>query len=266
MILQSKTDAELITEFIENKNEKAFDILLRRHYQRLYKRFVAHINDQDIAHDLCQTLWMRVLSNLPKYKNNDKFENFLNTIASNLIKDYWRDNKSGMETSLYDDEGKTIERTGLVNRDNTSIDEESRFINKEAVNTLIYKLIPATPCDQRIIYLLRHESEYWDDRQPMQWQHLADLNALDVEETCDLFLQARNKLIMHSHSNDHSINLECIENLIFLVWTQSQRVNKQKKLTEQYFADLLNIPVNTLKTRYRACVKDLSEGMRQWQQ
>lgn len=266
MNLQDLSDGELIQVFVDDRNERAFDTLLRRHYQRLYHRFLGKIRNEATAHDLCQTLWMRVLSHLSDYKDDQKFEHYLNTIASNLLKDHWRGDKSSSEVSLYGDEDDAMgEAAALDQVMDSEIDEERNFINREAIDVLINKVIPSLPCDQRLVYLLRHEAELWDDAQPFEWQHMAELNGMAVEEVSELFINARDKLVQHANGGNGESALECIENLVFLMWTQTGRIDKRSKLTEQYFADLLNMPVNTFKTRYRASVKALGEGMKQWQ-
>jgi RNA polymerase sigma-70 factor (ECF subfamily) len=265
MSLEPLSDGELIREFVDASNERAFDTLLRRHYQRLHRRLSAKLRDEDKAHDLCQTLWMRVLNNLAEYKDDQKFEHYLNTIASNLLKDHWRSNRSDSEVSLFDEEGADAsEYGGFDQLADPGIDEERQYINRSAINTLINKVIPALPCEQRLIYLLRHESEFWDGKQPLQWQHLAEMNDLDVEQASELFQSVRDKLVKAGNGGADKPELDCMENLVFLLWTQSHRVDKRSKLTEQYFADLLNLPVNTFKTRYRASVKALGEGMEKW--
>jgi len=265
MSLQSLSDGELIREFVDAGNQRAFDTLLRRHYQRLHRRLSGKLRDEDQAHDLCQTLWMRVLNNLADYKDDQKFEHYLNTIASNLLKDHWRGDKSNSEVSLFDEEGSDVsEYGGFDQLGDASADEERQYINRSAIDALVHQVIPALPCDQRLIYLLRHESEFWDSKQPLQWQHLAEMNDLDVEQTSEIFQNVRDKLIRAGNGGTVDVELDCLENLVFLLWTQSQRLDKRNKLTEQYFADLLNMPVNTFKTRYRASVKALGEGMEKW--
>jgi len=265
MSLQSLSDGELIKEFVDNRNERAFDTLLRRHYQRLYKRFLGKIRNEATAHDLSQTLWMRVLSHLTDYRDDQKFEHYLNTIASNLIKDHWRGDRSGAEISLYEEGEDDVGEAAAIDQvAGSEIDEERHFINREAINALVHDVIPGLPCDQRLVYLLRHEAELWDDGQPFEWQHLAELNGMDVDEVSTLFTAARDKLVQNMNGTKKHEPLDCIENLVFLMWTQTSRVDKKSRLTEQYFSDLLNIPVNTFKTRYRASVKALGEGMQQW--
>ncbi len=265
MNLQSLTDGELIHEFVDARNQHAFDTLLRRHYQRLFRRFAAKIRDDDQAHDLCQTLWMRVLGNLADYRDDQKFEHYLNTIASNLLKDHWRGDRSASEVSLFDDEGADASEYGAFElQGDDGIDEERRALGREAMETLVHQVIPSLSCEQRLVYLLRHESEFWDEAQPLEWQHLAELNGLEVETAWRIFRDTRDKLLQYANGKLDTVDMDCLDNLVFLVWTQARRADKREKLTEQYFADLLNIPVNTFKTRYRASLKSLAEGMEKW--
>ena len=266
MSLQELSDSALIRDFIDGGNQSAFDTLLRRHYQRLHGRIASKIRDEDVAHDLCQTLWMRVLSNLAEYKDDQKFEHYLNTIASNLMKDHWRGDRSGQEVSLHDEEGEDASDQLFSSGENAgNIDEERKLISREAIDTLINKVIPSLSCEQRLVYLLRHESEFWDEKQPFHWQHLAELNGLDPEEAARIFEDVRNKLVRFGNGGGQAVELSCEENLVFLLWTQAHRMDKSARLTEQYFADLLNMPLNTFKTRYRASVKAIGEGMAEWQ-
>ncbi len=262
-MLKESSDGELISLFINNKREDAFDVLLRRYYNKCYNRFNAKLHDEQLSHDLCQKLWMRVLNNLPDYQDNDKFEHYLNTIISNLLKDEWRSRGNKDELSIESETGEfLIEREIATTDDRTSIESELNF--KQAVDELVNKLIPALPCDQRLVFLLRHESEYWDDKQPLQWQHVAELNNVDISEAYRLFETSRDKLMINTTHAKQTHDLSCEEQTVFLLWTQAQRPDKSKKYTEKYFANLLNMPVNTFKTKYRASLKTLSAGLSQW--
>ena len=263
-LLENKTDGELIALYVSEKQEKAFDVLLRRHYNKIHKRFCNYLKDEHTANDLCQQLWMRVLSSLKDYQHSGKFEHYINTIATNILKDHWRSKNVKSELPIHDDEGKLITEYEPVDDLNQSSTEKD-LIMKETVNHLIHKLIPSLPCDQRLVYLLRHESEYWDDKQQLQWQHLADLNNLDVEEVSNKFEETRDKLFKNATHEDAFSELECEEKIIFLLWTQAQRIDKKKKYTESYFAGLLNMPVNTFKTKYRTGLKKLSEGLQDYE-
>ena len=262
-MLTNYTDAELISLFVNEKNEHAFDTLLRRYYNQCYQRFYRHLRDEHLSHDLCQKLWMRLLNNLPQYQDNNKFEHYLNKIISNLLKDEWRQRAGKQEFSIHDESAEfMLEQETSPQNKQGSLDKDLNL--KQAVDELINNLIPLLPCEQRLVFLLRHESEYWDDKQPLQWQHVAELNKLEIDQAYRLFETCRDKLMVNTTHKKQVDELSCEEKLIFLLWTQSQRLDKTKKYTEQYFANLLNMSVNTFKTKYRAGIKSLSAGLEQW--
>ncbi len=263
MNVQEITDGALIRAFVSEGDQSAFDTLLRRYYQKMHSRIARKIREDDTAHDLCQTLWMRVLSNLQNYEDDQKFDHYLNTIASNLIKDHWRGDRSSQEASLVDEDGEDLGEFLMDSATQGQSDEESRLMHREAIEALIHHVIPSLSCEQRLVYLLRHESEFWDNKQPFEWQHLAELNGITVNEAGELFEETRDQLVRQGNGGEQ-VSLSCESNLVFLLWTQARRLNKNTKLTEQYFADLLNMPLNTFKTRYRASVKAIAEGMEKW--
>ena len=258
--LQNKSDAELIALFTGQNKERAFDVLLRRHYNGIHQRFNKYVRDDEIASDLSQQLWMRVLSNLSNYSNQDKFQHYLNKIATNLVRDHWRSKSSNRE-SFYESEEEAV----AAAFDKVSLDAGVRtdelVADREMITKLVHELIPSLPCDQRLIYLLKHEAEHWDKDQPLQWQHLADLCNVSADGVCLIFESARDKLFKNSTGSGNAESLECLETTIFLLWTLSQRQDKSKRYTETFFAELLNIPVNTFKSRYRASIQALSRGL-----
>jgi len=258
--LEHLHDSELIELYVKSSDEQAFETLLRRYYGFVYKRFVSYCGQAD-ADDLSQQLWIRVLDNLENYKDEGKFSAFLSTIARNLLNDYWR--RAGVRGQVaveWDDD--QFER----NRDFASHEgsAEDQVARQEAISYLVTQLIPALPCDQRMIYLLRHESEHWDDKCRLEWNHLAELNGIDESTTWEYFDSARTKMVNNTAVQAYESNVDAEELLIFVVWTQAQRPDKSKKYTESYFANLLGIPVNTLKTRYKAASTRLAEGLTAW--
>ena len=133
--------------------------------------------------------------------------------------------------------------------------------NKELINQLVYHEIPKLPCELRMIFLMRHESVFWEKKKPLQWQHLADFHKMSLDEINETFMRARNKLIRNATQSQEIQKLDCIEMSVFMIWTQSQRVEKRKKFTDAYFADLLNMPVNTYKTKYRKSIEILAKAL-----
>jgi len=255
------TDAELISDFVNSKSAEAFETLVRRHYNVIHGRLLSITRNSADADDLSQKLWLRVLENLPNYKDNQKFPNFLNTVATNLVRDEWRKLSIRKQSSLDElmEESSQDGAGNLLLADEEEISE--KISNRTEISHLVKVLIPKLGVKLRAVFLLRHESEYWDDKQPFQWQHLAELNNLDVDQVVARFIEVRDFLLSGTKPVTELVD---DDRLIFLTWTQAQRFDKSAKQTETYLASLLGIPVNTFKTRYRAALAELSDGLERW--
>ncbi len=252
------SDAELIRQYNATKSPKTFETLLRRHYNTVHKRLLSITRNAADADDLSQKLWLRVLENLPNYQDKQKFPHFLNTVASNLVKDEWR--RSGVRNEgsldqLMDDGNQHIE---VIENEEDIV---SNLGNRSEITYLVKTLIPKLEPKLRAVFLLRHESEYWDGKQPFQWQHLAELNGVEESVAYQHYLACRDDLITGNVDADQ---LDAEQRMYFLVWTQAQRYDKASKQTETYLASLLGIPVNTFKTRYRAALAELAGGLESW--
>jgi len=251
------SDSELILDYRDNKSSTAFESLVRRHYNTVNKRLLRLTQNQADADDLSQKLWIRVIENLSGYNERQKFPNFLNTIATNLLKDEWRKSGVRKQSSLDELLGESNGQALLSTDDDVS----DTIANQHEISYLVKELIPNLAIKLRSVFILRHESEYWDNKQPFQWQHLGELNNISTEDAGRRFMSARDSLI-DDNTDNQEISDE--DRLIFLIWTQAQRQNKSDKQTETYLASLLGIPVNTFKTRYRAALAELSTGLKKW--
>lgn len=266
LMAEETTDGELITRYIKDGDQSAFEILLRRHHDRVFWRFLKRCGNRADAEDLTQQLWIRVVDNLDNYSDQDKFGPFLATIGTNLLNDHWR--RKGVRSAAFvdwNDDEEDMPRLDPASREGSA---EDQVLRGEAINHLVSNLIPSLPAEQRMIYLLRHESEHWEESSRLEWSHLAELNGMSVDEAWSKFESARHSL-MGMANNDEAEQPDSPDNdelLMFLVWTQAQRPNKEQKYTESYFADLIGVPVNTLKTRYRAASKSLADGLEQWRE
>jgi hypothetical protein len=100
-------------------------------------------------------------------------------------------------------------------------------------------------------FLLMQESNFWEGMQRLSWDHLAALNGIAPKVAASRFLKARDALLLKEEG------IGCEELLIFILWTQCQRIDKKQKITQSYFSRLLGIKLNTFKTRERDAKKQL---------
>jgi len=253
-------------------SDAAIRVLLNRYHDQMYARFLSKVGNDSDAKDLQQELWSRVVRNLDRYKDEDKFAHYLSKLASNVVIDFYR--KTGKERDVLTDgykagSGNEFEEGVEDFYINTVADSEQNAEQQTSDNELIEHLtqvlVPALPVEQRAAWLLRHESEYWEPAQRLEWRHLAELNKMSEADVASVFESARNKLMTASIAGE-SAELDELELLVFLVWTQAQRLDKSVNFTWDYFAELLGQPVNTMKTRYRSAQKSLSAGLQDFMQ
>lgn len=89
------SDEQLVKAYAQGNNE-AFDILLRRHQDRIFNYIVRIIKNEDIANDIFQETFVKAIQTIRqgRYTENGKFPAWISRIAHNLIIDYYRQEKS----------------------------------------------------------------------------------------------------------------------------------------------------------------------------
>jgi len=69
---------------------RAFEALYRRHRSALYRYLARHTRDPEVANDIFQEVWSRVISSRSRYEPRAKFSTFLYRIAHNCFIDHCR--------------------------------------------------------------------------------------------------------------------------------------------------------------------------------
>ena len=106
MVLSNLGDSDLITSYI-NGNEKAFETLLLRHKDRVYRYIYSKLKDGQLSNDIFQDTFVKVVNTmkLGNYNEEGKFLPWCMRIAHILVIDHFRrQNKMRMisETSPFD--------------------------------------------------------------------------------------------------------------------------------------------------------------------
>lgn len=87
--VDSEDDAQLMQAYADG-DLRAFEALYARHKGPLYRYLVRQVHDRELANDLFQETWSRVVSSRARYERRAKFQTFLYTIAHNCFVDHWR--------------------------------------------------------------------------------------------------------------------------------------------------------------------------------
>ncbi|MDE6717282.1 MAG: sigma-70 family RNA polymerase sigma factor, partial [Muribaculaceae bacterium] len=91
----SMTDEQLVKAYADGSNS-AFDILLKRHQNRIFNYILRIIKNEDIANDIFQETFVKAINTIKqgRYTENGKFPAWISRIAHNLIIDYYRQEKA----------------------------------------------------------------------------------------------------------------------------------------------------------------------------
>ena len=136
----SLSDTTLIAEFISG-NGNSFSILLDRYQKRIYGFIYSKVHDTDLADDIFQDTFIKVVKNLRlgKYSDEGRFLSWVIRIAHNLIMDHYRKIKR-----LPKHESK-IENFDVLDRlaeQNSSIEESMIETQIHADLSLLIKELP----------------------------------------------------------------------------------------------------------------------------
>lgn len=153
MIMKRMDDRELITSYIDG-NEKAFEVLLMRHKDKIYRFVYLKLRDADLAQDVFQETFVKIINTLKagSYNEEGKFLPWAMRIAHNLVIDHFRkSNKVRMisESSSTKDDFNIFSTLSLEDKniqESMSYDE----LEKQMVD-----LIDHLPASQRDILKMR---------------------------------------------------------------------------------------------------------------
>jgi RNA polymerase sigma factor (sigma-70 family) len=92
----------------------AFDILYRRHKDAIYRYLLRLCGHRDIAEDIFQEVWGKIVNARKSYRPTAKFTTFLYRVAHNCFIDHVRRNKrhsnnTTLEPEFHSDPGETLE-------------------------------------------------------------------------------------------------------------------------------------------------------------
>jgi RNA polymerase sigma-70 factor, ECF subfamily len=88
-VMTDVDDGELMLSYARG-DMRAFETLYRRHRSALYRYLSRHTRDAEVANDLFQEVWSKVITSRARYEPRAKFSTFLYRIAHNCFIDHCR--------------------------------------------------------------------------------------------------------------------------------------------------------------------------------
>lgn len=145
-------DAQLMLAYARGEM-RAFETLYSRHRGALYRYLMRQARDPEIANDLFQEVWSRVIVNRVRYEPRAKFRTFLFTLAHNCFIDHCRRTKARPA-------GASIEDADAA--DLLPAEDEMRpdaRLEREEASARYRAALASLPAEQRDVYLLHEESD-----------------------------------------------------------------------------------------------------------
>ena len=145
------TDEQLVKAYAEGNNE-AFDILLKRHQERIFGYILRIVKNEDIANDIFQETFVKAILTIKqgRYTENGKFPAWISRIAHNLIIDFFRQEKSENHQSA------DIEDVDILNRKELCEATIEDVLVSDQIRQDVKSLIQELPPLQREVLNMRY--------------------------------------------------------------------------------------------------------------
>jgi RNA polymerase sigma factor (sigma-70 family) len=167
MQLRTLNDQELISLYLDG-NQFAFETLLRRHKDRIYTSIYLFVKDTELAEDIFQEVFIKIVDTLrkEKYNNEGKFIQWALRISYNMCVDHFR--RSKRMTMVTGSESFDIFNV-IESKDDHREAEIIRQQNHDRVRALIDQL----PAEQREVVILRHYAD-------MSFKEIAQMTRVSI--------------------------------------------------------------------------------------
>lgn len=152
-------DEVLVARYVEEADQAAFRTLMDRHQERVFGYLRGMVKDREVANDLFQETFFRVIRALNKergsYTRQGKFLGWVLRIARNAALDHLRARKKWQDIGPGDDADETVWWERLPDDGPSALDNVQGMEEVDLLKACIDRLSP----DQKEVVLLRHESD-----------------------------------------------------------------------------------------------------------
>ena len=190
-------DETLALLYIGGDN-RAFDELLARNQQKLYSYILFVVRDPELANDVFQETFVKVITRLQegKYTDSGKFSFWLSKIAHNVIMDTFRQQKSEhiVEASEDNDLNK------LRRQDLMDLNRENEYVNTQIMKDVRH-LMDTLPAPQREVVYMR----YYQD---MSFKEIAEATGVSINTSLGRMRYAIINMRRLAKEHDLQLNLE----------------------------------------------------------
>ena len=179
-------------------DNRAFDELLARNQQKLYNYILFVVRDPELANDVFQETFVKVITRLQegKYTDSGKFSFWLSRIAHNVIMDTYRQTKSEHIVEASEDNDLNKLRT----QDLMEMNRENEFVNAQIMQDVRH-LMDTLPAPQREVVYMR----YYQD---LSFKEIAEATGVSINTSLGRMRYALINMRRLAKEHDLQLNLE----------------------------------------------------------
>ncbi len=150
MRVETTDEKQLIRNYL-NGNHSSLQILIKRHQNRLYSYIFLLVKDKQLADDVFQDTYVKVINTLKQgnYRDEGKFIQWVMRIAHNLVIDHFRKSK---KVSFVESQNNEYDVFDMIRFTDPSIEEQ--LVTKQ-IHSDVSKLVHYLPEEQKQVILLR---------------------------------------------------------------------------------------------------------------
>lgn len=137
------SDGDIVASVLSG-DTNAYAFLVTKYQRKIYSVFVRSIQSQAVAAELAQDVFLKAYEKLTQFSPEKKFSSWLNAIAINTLRDYWR--RDGRKSSFTDELD-----TNYASFDST--------IEDQVLNGSIMQVVQQLPVLYREALLLRFRDD-----------------------------------------------------------------------------------------------------------
>lgn len=150
MMSINQSDQILLKSYLSG-NEAAFEVLIRKHKDKVFAFILSKIKNYNLAHDVFQDTFIKVINSLKrgKYNEEGKFVPWVMRIAHNLVIDHFRRQKKTRSIAPTDD----FNIFDVISNEEKNVEEE---MIDDQIASDVRKLIEELPEDQKEVLKMRY--------------------------------------------------------------------------------------------------------------
>lgn len=153
MVMNNKSDSLLISQY-QNGDENSLDFLIQRHQKELFSFIYYKLLDDDLANDVFQDTFMKIIVTLKekRYNEEGKFILWAKRIAHNLIIDHYRLKAKNIKVSETTYENEEFSIFDLIREPSENIEDQ---LVLQQINSDLARMLQYLPENQQEVIKLR---------------------------------------------------------------------------------------------------------------